>query len=236
MTDLDTIYRAILIDPADSLARFAYADALEEAGDSEQAEFVRDMMEAIAPNRMSVRRSRRIYFDHHLRCQDPDHQQMVRSWKFCRQSPVVGSRVEYWIRRGLIDSVKCPFIFWMNHGQSIVASHPIDVIDITDRHPLANDTWRLDDGTWWGGYDSDISGGHIQCLLPQDLFELVASYGKRFFGNISDVYWAEFPKNPLDDEGNYPAKSAMNHAALMLIRERAGLPTWQWKSKENYNG
>jgi uncharacterized protein (TIGR02996 family) len=41
MTDREVLFRAILANPADTVARLAYADALEEGGGEERAEFVR---------------------------------------------------------------------------------------------------------------------------------------------------------------------------------------------------
>lgn len=44
-TDLDTMHRAVLLDPADDIARLAFADACEEAGLADRAEFVRVQVE-----------------------------------------------------------------------------------------------------------------------------------------------------------------------------------------------
>ena len=44
-TDLGTMRRAVLLDPSDDLARLAFADACEEAGDIGRAEFVRVQVE-----------------------------------------------------------------------------------------------------------------------------------------------------------------------------------------------
>ena len=48
MTDLDALRRAVLADPADDTVRLAYADALEENGDRDRAEFVRVGVELFA--------------------------------------------------------------------------------------------------------------------------------------------------------------------------------------------
>lgn len=48
MTDLDALYRAVLDHPDDDTLRLIYADALEDAGQSERAEFIRSEVAAAA--------------------------------------------------------------------------------------------------------------------------------------------------------------------------------------------
>lgn len=45
MNTLEGLLRAVIADPADDLARLAYADALEEAGQDARAEFIRVQVE-----------------------------------------------------------------------------------------------------------------------------------------------------------------------------------------------
>lgn len=45
MTDLDALYRAICAQPDEDTPRLAYADALEESGDADRAEFIRIQVE-----------------------------------------------------------------------------------------------------------------------------------------------------------------------------------------------
>lgn len=44
MTQIEQLHRAIVIDPTDDLLRYAFADACEEAGEDDRAEFVRLQM------------------------------------------------------------------------------------------------------------------------------------------------------------------------------------------------
>jgi uncharacterized protein (TIGR02996 family) len=110
MSDGDSLYRAILINPADNGPRLIYADWLEEHGDLERAELIR-LMVHFPRDRARYRppRSGSVYW--------PD----APGW------------ITYEVRRGFVAEIGCPTELFLAHAGDLFARHPITRVQLSVR-------------------------------------------------------------------------------------------------------
>lgn len=153
-TNLDALLRAVIECPADDLPRLVYADAVEEAGEVERAEFIRVQCELakwemfpgerfgatviegrryeFVPTAEKIRREREIW---HARSREwfVDESMMMSAALPDFTGPM-GSLLGI-VCRGFVAEVRCPLAAWLEHGPRIVREHPVERVTITDREP-----------------------------------------------------------------------------------------------------
>jgi uncharacterized protein (TIGR02996 family) len=112
MGDGESLYRAVLVAPADDAPRLVYADWLEERGELERAELIRHMVH-FPRDRAWYRASRpgSVYW--------PD----APGW------------VEYGVRRGFVAELAVGTGRFLASARELFARHPITAIYLPDRHP-----------------------------------------------------------------------------------------------------
>ena len=116
ITTADQILADILRDPTDDFPRLVYADWLDDHGESEQAECIRECV---------TLRCAYVYAD------------AVAKWPAIRRAIQDGlpDGPEWIFRRGFIDQVICTLAQWLTHGEAIVSAHPVEWLAIRDRQP-----------------------------------------------------------------------------------------------------
>lgn len=197
-TDLDTMRRAVLLDPADDLARLALADACEEAGELGRAEFVRqgvgrpDLRYTVHAGQAIGIGFPKVYAAHTVRCPDG-----------CASAVV---------RRGLVESVALPLAAFMRHAKELFGRHPITAVTLTDREP--NDVSTAERGVlyawlcWrWSYMEAELipGGSSTPYDVPQELL------------SHSPYKWLYFDTTEL-------ARAALDAACVAYGRREAGLP------------
>lgn len=167
-TDGAALLRAIIDDPDDDLVRLAYADWLEEAGDDARAEFIR----------VQVAGGGEVYVGGEV-WMEP---QEGRAAELCRRhsrewaGPPPGHdplRWEWTFRRGFVEEVRCPLAAWDAHGGSILVSHPVTRVELTDKAPVA-----LNGGYGW----MPVIGGGDRGQLPWALADLLPEKASDWWG------------------------------------------------------
>jgi uncharacterized protein (TIGR02996 family) len=170
MTDRDSLLAAVLAAPDEDTPRLVYADACDETGDHDRAEFVRVQVELArieaTPNWRYHTRGKlhERYIDLLVREGELKDTEAFLSWcgrLVCR----ISCETEY--RRGFVESVTCSSQDWLAHSAAILAAHPVRRVALTDLPapgPLAN-TYVipvLEDGSGYFGslaFTRDGAGG-----------------------------------------------------------------------------
>lgn len=117
-THATALLAAILADPADDSARVVYADALEEEGQQERAEFIRQSIHDQHGGQYSADANMAREF------------RPLAGWEDMPDS-IDGSWTVQ-IHRGFIRFVRCTCQSWLTHGPAIVRCQPIERVEITD--------------------------------------------------------------------------------------------------------
>lgn len=195
MIDGEYLLAAILDDPADDLARLAYADWCEEEGDDARAELIR----------LQVAHGERVESQG-----DPTHPQYQRrdatllaehggEW-LCGLATMFGlSRYVHdygycgggagfpkwsW-RRGFVDTITLRLEQWRLHGRRLVRQHPIESLTITDKEPAYrwNSSSSLCDWRWYI-VDVDEPLGDDASRLPHWVYHNgpLSRYGAKLYG------------------------------------------------------
>jgi uncharacterized protein (TIGR02996 family) len=133
MNQLDGLLATILANPADDMPRLVYADALEESGQVERAEYIRLAID-LHNNPATTGSDRDLKFNR---------------LKAKKLFPHIPREINGVVRRGFIESVRCPLGAWLEHGPRIVAEHPVERVEITDREP------REDGWFWYWMYEGE---------------------------------------------------------------------------------
>lgn len=123
MTDLDLLLRAVLECPDDDTPRLLFADALEEAGEPDRAEFIRLQIAGPVPDGTKSwdypERQRRLWARLRLK-QEPD-----------RLLPLfAGTGVDCYVR-GFVERVTCAADDWLAHADAILRQHPVRAVTLT---------------------------------------------------------------------------------------------------------
>lgn len=159
--DLDTLLRAVLLSPGDDVARLAYADALEEAGQADRAEFVRIQCQLYSHQdarewleQMPVEQwGGSAAEGDRLRRLDPlvrRHSELCRlyvndcvGWSRDFAKSVCGpdymEKTVAWQwgwARGFVESWECDLEAFLSHAGAVFSMHPITEVAMTDREPL----------------------------------------------------------------------------------------------------
>ena len=143
MDTQQALLRAILLNPADDVARLVYADWLQENGDEEYAEFIRVSVEiatlcqanrnGLGTHESGIRQSELFTREAVLsRTVYPRHMYPVFDWL-----KAVG--IDYgncvFNRGDFLAGVSCTLSQFMEHAKSLFSAHPVTAVILADRHP-----------------------------------------------------------------------------------------------------
>jgi uncharacterized protein (TIGR02996 family) len=244
MTDLDVLLRAACLDPADDLARLAYADACEEAGDAARAEFIRVQAEAdrlrglitdprdnigtgwSLPRPQADDLSRLARREHQILTGSAHHRYQDRHgrWSNTYAAYVWGAPQDLWhlnakawtFRRGFISQISLPLAAFMEHAEALFRAHPLTSVTLTDREPDRGDYMKPRFGWWtWDGDDMDPDETWGRHWVPAALRPLLG-------GVLVRNHWAPGTFHRFDDADS--ARAALSAACVAWGRSRAGLP------------
>lgn len=161
MTARAALLHAIRLNPAEDLPRLVYADHLEDAGESERAEFIR----------VGIAVSHRPEGEYCNRFHDYQACDCVH----CREAQLEQRHGTFAIEgvrtiwsRGFIVEIRAPLADLLEHGPAIVAEHPVERVRVTDREPMPSSTG---DATWF--YTALGIGGELidrMCGQPPQMF------------------------------------------------------------------
>jgi uncharacterized protein (TIGR02996 family) len=165
MSDGDTLYRSILAAPADDAPRLVYADWLEEHGDLERAELIRQMVH--------FPRDRTRY-----RPPEPGSNY----W------PNAPNWLGYVVRRGFVAEIEVSTPLFLTHAADLFARHPITLVQLTGRSVV------LDRPMVFRAVLAPGAHLETSLLWPAELFpdlphgtELVFSHERQAFRALSDA-------------------------------------------------
>lgn len=271
MTDrLTTLLHAVLARPEDDNARLVYADALEEAGDGERAEFIRVSIQYANEARKTYRPRLKKIIKKYMRGAVSFRAHGWLNWLL--DDLGFGFSIDGWgfsvvpvdqtcrISRGFVESVHCSLAAWCGEecwecqgrgyfayrtvlstsderipcrccqggrtpgrGPEIVARHPVERVEFTDREPWVSDTDDTDEFAWSWWRETEWANRGVENPrnrlgnLPDGLF-------------VTLVYM--FPENTLCGAGpasnthvGYPSResalAAMSDAAIRWARTEA---------------
>ncbi|MCI0702655.1 MAG: TIGR02996 domain-containing protein, partial [Planctomycetia bacterium] len=129
MTDREALYRAVLDSPDDDTLRLVYADALEEAGDPEQAIVIRSHVEL---SRLPEYDPRWVRARHHEREKLPNP-----AWTHELELPDGISWTSEPFRRGFPAAIWADNAAFVAHADELFARYPIESLEL-DVIPIAN--------------------------------------------------------------------------------------------------
>ncbi|QEL20528.1 TIGR02996 domain-containing protein [Limnoglobus roseus] len=225
MSDGHALLAAVLASPGDDLPRLVYGDWLEENGEPEWAAVIRVMCAQphefdadVQVERMGAGRpvpavtTTLAWLESHA----PHHLSMLLGGRKCGRvsnerpwvtgCPSLGLRVEW--RRGFIALVQGSIEVVQTHLPRIVARHPVERADATNKEPFRAE-WLGNDSLYsWRGITGDDAGPHD---LPPRLFDLLP--GHRYCG----PGWDHFRNYPT------PESSLTALSAALLIEALAAL-------------
>jgi uncharacterized protein (TIGR02996 family) len=154
---LRRLLNAVLADPADDTARLVLADALEEAGDWERAEFIRDQTEW-RPGSADID-----LLDANLEAWCPwfeRHPELglfrTRHHHYGLKVTHAGGQVTMW-SKGFVAEVRCTLADYEAHAAALFAAQPIERVVLTDKQPSSFDK-GVPPFYWFG--DGWISSRH----------------------------------------------------------------------------
>jgi uncharacterized protein (TIGR02996 family) len=234
MTTLDDLLRAILADPADDGARLAYADRLEEEGQTERAEFLRvqcelAQREADGRDRSECswggtcccrshelgRRERELLVEHYsewlghvgrlLPVWHKDH-------GYCWAAPG-GGHVTPDSRCGFVHAITCSCADWLAHGPAVVAAQPVTAVRLSDKRPVKSKGREA--YTWSCAKARVLPEFHD---LPPDLFDQLLPDPKCV--RVRDG----FILSARDYDFEADAVAGVGRACVRWARAAAGLP------------
>lgn len=138
LSDRAAILRAVIDDPADDLARLAFADWCEEGGELERAEFIRVQIEAETP--IGILPTGEV-----IRVRDVKGPRQAALLE--RESLLLNVVRHHWLPlytpdvdfvwcRGFVESVRLPLAAWLKHSHRLVREHPLARVEVTDHEPM----------------------------------------------------------------------------------------------------
>lgn len=237
MTQLETLRRAILLDPGDDLARLAFADACEEDGNGNLAEFIRIQMELAS---LGVKRGEESEEQWLLTCRmsvlaRDVEMGLPREFGGSRfkERPLDGGELaieyeassganpELLMRRGFVAEIHAPLQTLLDHGGAVAARHPVERVAVVGKEPHsvpANDLRHLSvlRGRWSFYRHRDTPSATDNYCVPTAVWNHMKGYAAK------DSVWKSYATEAL-------AKSALGHAVLNRMRAEAGLPELPWK-------
>jgi uncharacterized protein (TIGR02996 family) len=166
-SDADGLLRAILADPADDLPRLAYADWLEEQGESDRAEFVRVQYEltqlAFLDDDVCPRCGAGVGQYHENDCPATRLRRREKEllnwpageeggypcWRCAWHAPVPHGGWAWEYRRGFVARVECATADFLAHAAALFSSQPVEEVRLSDREPgAAGETTKDKDCNW----------------------------------------------------------------------------------------
>jgi uncharacterized protein (TIGR02996 family) len=238
MTDLDVLLRAVCLDPADDLARLAFADAAEEAGDAARAEFVRTAIrleqgtvscsafmyscgETLTDGKDRLADCRKLAAHGCAACRRWG-EESVKSHYDAMMIPapvVVDVCLGFSYRCGFISQISLPLAAFMDHAEALFRAHPLTSVTLTDREPDRGDYMKPRFGWWtWDGDDMDPDETWGRHWVPAALRPLLGGVPVR-------NHWAPGTFHQFDDaDAADAARAALSAACVAWGREQAGLP------------
>lgn len=153
IADGNGLFRAIIDDPRDEVARAVLCDWLQDQGDPvalERLSLMRSGVEIWAKNtRMNELRRHEKEASAGWLIQEPyPHSPLCRTALDLLHQlrlPLPSTAV---IRRGFVDEVGCELAAWQRHGPAIVGAHPVTLVKV-DRKP------DLEEDSYWYWYFYD---------------------------------------------------------------------------------
>ena len=142
MSDLEALYRAVLADPADDTPRLVYADALEDAGESDRAAFVRGQVELARVPEWDPAAVRATHHDRRL----------ITGGTWGDDLPALPAGVAWAaapFRRGLPGAVRVQDVAaFVGHADALFGQYPLDSLELVGlRH---EDIAALEGCRWLG--------------------------------------------------------------------------------------
>jgi uncharacterized protein (TIGR02996 family) len=204
---------AILANPADDGARLVYADALDEAGDHERAEFVRVQVgidRAGSPAEFEKLRLRSAELRFH-------HDDRGRAYQRLDWTANYGGDVCVF-RRGFVHEVRCRLRDLPGIARAVFPFHPVEVVT-PDRKRPSRTRIVSDEDTWFGWYrQSSVAADDV----PVRIFNLMRGGSEwpsgrphRFAGD--GPTWAWWPSED-------SALAALSDACVRYCRGLAAKP------------
>lgn len=164
-TDRAAVLRAVLDDPADDLARLAFADLLDEGGDtSGHAELIRAgvRLAALGPAPPAFCRNAFVF---PIDCPCAFHvwkaaHGRLFAWEGLLINALRGRppfKSLHW-DRGFISEATCTMAEWLEHGPAVARANPVSKVTITDKEPH---DLLVPDGAWgWYQFALTFDGHH----------------------------------------------------------------------------
>lgn len=171
------LMQAVAANPADDVVRGVLADWYEENGQVERAEFIRAQIELA---RMTEKE------------RQSSHGKQLRKIQYANQKcianilpnniDIVQDRVDtkgmwyfdyiggnlFCINRGFVKEIHCTLNRWLWHGRAIVATNPIERVEVSDREPMEDASlffWNYTNNAY---FDSPF-------IIPREVHRLLKS-------------------------------------------------------------
>lgn len=206
LSDLATLHRAVLLHPDDTLARLAFADALEEQGDDIRAEFIRLQIRLDAPVGIDSITGK-MHLHRHMRDSLPERVRETRLlfathhgvWSGFPEA-LYPPTVLWEFRRGFIEEITLPLAsFTEETARALFAAQPITTVHLSDRKPQR---WM---GKYhWSNHTADKAIGELR-YIPGEIC-------------------AATPEDTEPYESAEDAIAALSHACVVWGRNLVGLP------------
>ena len=199
-THLDALLLAVLADPNDDGPRLIYADAIDEAGECDRAEFIRvqvelarlgddggpiahDIGDQCGCYLCVLRRRGRELLDG-----ERDYEWFFPQWLFPRGAFALEGHWAWGFRRGFVDEVRCPLADWLKYGPEVVRRQPVERVRVTgvrpwnadnrrwgwskDHHEMRSVMWNADNRRWgWSKDHHEMRS--VMWVIPSSFFDLL---------------------------------------------------------------
>ncbi len=134
MTDGEALLEAIRAHPAEDAPRLMYADWLEEQGEPARAAFVRrEVARAGAFEAFSTRKMyrSRACGQWHTRTHRNIPKGTTLAMRASLPPPDPGAFMRATFFRGFVWKMECSADWWLSHGDTVVAAHPVRLVELT---------------------------------------------------------------------------------------------------------
>jgi uncharacterized protein (TIGR02996 family) len=162
MSDRESLLAAIIASPAEDLPRLVFADWLDDQGDVERAEFIREQV-ADPMGKWIVTQP--------WQDEIPNGHAIYNYGGFTWPASLGGI-----VQRGFLRGLRGPLNKLLEHGPAICREHPVESVEVTDKKPM-----ELDAKTWV--WQSEIFADRTAPqIIPSDLHN--AMIGPEWMGVI----------------------------------------------------
>lgn len=229
LSTLDGLLPAVLRDPADDAARLIVADALEEAGQAERAEFIRveiamarfGVANALTAGELNTPGNRA----HALARRR--HELLNRNLgPWTRAADCATARGRF--RRGFIEVISLPTADFLRRARALFGAHPITDVELPDREPdqdpgspyeewdAPNRQWvgRPAACYWWKGGPGRAGPSYVPTALVRHWPRV------RHLPRPWHDHWVDY----LGYRDARAARADLSAAAVAYGRAQAGLP------------